>query len=666
MCGIAGFINLRRNEGPEELALAGRRMAAAVRHRGPDDEGLWVDAKEGVVLVHRRLAILDLSEEGHQPMRSADGRYVLVFNGEIYNFRLLRSELESVGCVFRGHSDTEIMLAAFCEWGFEESLRRLVGMFALALWDRRELTLHLARDRMGEKPLYYGWSGGVFLFGSELKSLRAHPCWRGEIDHSVLADFVPLSFIPGPKSIYRNVRKLLPGHFLSLVSSRMVTGEIPEPRAYWSPRLIAERAMAHPFGGTDDEAADQLNGLLRESIGQQMIADVPLGAFLSGGIDSSTIVALMQAQSHQPVRTFSIGFTDESFNEARHAKEVAGHLRTDHTEFYVQPEELRNLIDQLPMIYDEPFADSSQIPTILLCQLTRQQVTVSLSGDGGDELFGGYDHYPKTEQLWSCFQVLPQALRELLARMLRSVLIQSVSRGGRPAWLRRIENRILNYANVLPATSAVSLSQLLAYPCRDAQDLVQEPSESLTCFENNLSVAAPASTLQQIMYLDAVSYLPDDLLVKVDRAAMSVSLETRIPFLDHRIVEFAWTLPRSLLLRKGQGKWLLRQVLKRYVPHALTDRPKKGFAVPLSDWLRGPLREWAESLLGEARIQSEGFFQAKVVRRVWQEHLAQQRDWGTLLWNVLMFQAWLETQSPVVAEDDVGMSSRPEAMAQID
>jgi asparagine synthase (glutamine-hydrolysing) len=429
--------------------------------------------------------------------------------------------------------------------------------------------------------------------------------------------------------------------------------------------LIAEREMASPFQGTDDEAVDRLDGLLRESIGQQMIADVPLGAFLSGGIDSSTVVALMQAQRSQPIKTFSIGFTDERFNEAPQAKAVADHLRTDHTEFHVRPEELLGLIHQLPTIYDEPFADSSQIPTILLCGLTRQKVTVSLSGDGGDELFGGYDHYPKTEQLWNLFRIVPQALRGGLARPLRSVSIQSIAKADSPAWLRRIGNRLLDYTNVLPATSAVSLSQVLAYPCRDAQDFLREPFESLTCYGSNLSVSAPASVLQQIMFLDAISYLPDDILVKVDRAAMAVSLETRIPFLDHRVVEFAWTLPRSLLLRNGQGKWLLRQVLKRYVPQSLTDRPKKGFAVPLSDWLRGPLRGWAEGLLEESRIQDQGYFQSKVVRRVWHEHLAQRRDWGTLLWNVLMFQAWLENQGAAVETVAGEVSTRLEATARI-
>jgi asparagine synthase (glutamine-hydrolysing) len=645
MCGIAGFIASSPKSSKGDLEASLVRMCERIKHRGPDDAGTWVDEPEGIALGHRRLSILDLSPAGHQPMESACGRYVVVFNGEIYNFLRLRKELEGLGHKFRGRSDTEVMLAAFCEWGLEAGLKRFVGMFALALWDRRERTLHLARDRMGEKPLYYGWSGGTFLFGSELKALRAHPDWHAEIDRGALALFLRYQCVPAPYCIYQHFFKLIPGCFLSLTEAQLAARQIPELRTYWSLRSVAEAGIDHPFEGNEDKAIEQFTELLHESVGQQMIADVPLGAFLSGGIDSSVIVALMQLQSGHKVRTFSIGFNEETFNEAHHAKEVARHLGTQHTEFYVQPKDLHEVTYQMPTIYDEPFADSSQIPTTLLCKLTRQQVTVSLSGDGGDELFGGYNDYLKAARLWKCLRLVPEGLRERGATLLRRMAQTGLEAGLKPGRGTHLLNRAMNLAELLPVPSELALYRLLMSAAREPAAWLKDTPERPTQFSGPSSWQFLPEMLQRMMYLDAVSYLPDDILVKVDRAAMSASLETRIPLLDHRLVEFVWKLPLSFKINRGRGKWLLRQVLDKYVPRALVDRPKKGFSVPLAAWLRGPLREWSETLLSPARLRQQGFFRQEAIGLAWQEHLLQKRDWAALLWNVLMFQAWFESQS---------------------
>ena len=647
MCGIAGFWNSPRDVGEVELEQLVLRMAEALHHRGPDDQGTWADARTGLALGHRRLAILDLSAEGHQPMHSVDGRYVLAFNGEIYNFHALRRRLEKTGHSFRGRSDTEVMLAALCEWGLLPALERFIGMFAFALWDRRARTLSLVRDRAGEKPLYYGWAGDAFVFGSELKALRAHPGWRGGVNRGALALLVRYGYIPAPSCIYENICKLSPGCVLTLTEAQIRTRNTPQPEPYWSLETIVEAGTAHPFDGVEEEASERLAALLRRSVAQQMVADVPLGAFLSGGIDSSLVVALMQAQSPRPIKTFSIGFEQETFNEAPFAKGVARYLGTDHTEFYVRTSELQQVISRLPSIYDEPLADPSQIPTVLLCRLAGEQVKVSLSGDAGDELFGGYDHYRKAQRIWRAIGRIPEPVRKRLACRLKSFSSAGLDREVTSRPVRQILNRLSNLSDILPAPTDRSLYQRLMSPNRDSRVWLRDAMEPQIQFGSRSFWESLPELLQRMTYLDFVSYLPDDILVKVDRAAMSVGLETRIPLLDHRIIEFAYSLPTSFKQRRNQDKWLLRRILDQYVPPALVERPKKGFAAPIAEWLRGPLRDWAEDLLGETRLRQEGFLEPETLRQRWTEHLSGKRDWSAGLWHALMFQAWLDQQKVV-------------------
>ncbi len=628
MCGITGFLDPTRELGDEQLAAAVTAMAEALRHRGPDDSGIWTEAGSGIALGFRRLAILDLTPTGHQPMLSADGRYVIIFNGEVYNYAELRAELEADGHVFRGGSDTEVMLAGVLQWGLEAAVQRFNGMFALALWDRQERRLHLVRDRLGVKPLYYGWMGGIFLFGSELKALRCHPAFRGEIDRGSLALYLRHNYIPAPFSIYRDIHKLPPASILSLDGG--AAEALPEPQRYWSARQAAEQGVAAPGSGSTAERIDGLDALLRQSVRQRMVADVPLGAFLSGGVDSSTIVALMQTQSGRPVKTFTIGFREAGFDEARYAAAVARHLGTDHTELYVTPEEARAVIPSLPAFYDEPFADISQIPTYLVSQLARRQVTVSLSGDGGDELFGGYDRYLQTQRLWNVCGWLPSGLRRGLADL-----------GAAAVRLPKVGDRAAKLAEILPARSIDELYVGLLSYWRNPLQVLRRAGEPLTELRDTSGWPDLPHPIQRMMYIDLVSYLPDDILVKLDRASMAVGLEGRVPFLDdHRVVEYAWQTPINLMVRANRGKWILRQVLYRYVPPSLIERPKMGFAVPVGTWLRGPLREWTEELLGADRLDREGFFDPRLVRKMWSEHLSGRRDWKYHLWGLLMFQAW--------------------------
>ncbi|NMT63783.1 asparagine synthase (glutamine-hydrolyzing) [Marinobacter orientalis] len=638
MCGFAGLVasSNRLDRQVSEQSL--RAMGDALEHRGPDGEGIWRENTVG--LVHRRLAIQDLSPTGAQPMESASGRFVISFNGEIYNFRALRRELEESGFSFIGHSDTEVMLAAFEAWGLEDALQRFNGMFAFALVDRKQRTLTLARDRMGEKPLYYGWQGSTLLFGSELKALTCHPCWEGQINRGALPLLVRHNLIPAPHSIYCGIRKLLPSSFICVDLDQLVVGELPEPSRYWRLEDQFNKGQDWTFSG----ASFHLEGLLEEVIGDQMISDVPLGAFLSGGIDSSTIVALMQKQANQPVKTFSIGFNEEGFNEAVHAAAVANHLGTDHTELYVTEKNARDLVPQLPTIYDEPFADSSQLPTYLVSEMTRKHVTVALSGDGGDELFCGYTRYPSMLRGWQRRGSLGSRLKalsgqlppELTARAIRALIPSQKGRSVEAIRLRLARARAIASAQSLSDFYRRSVSY---WP--DPAMVLLEPNEGSYGLTGALPDDVPDDDLKTLMWRDQNWYLPDDILTKVDRAAMACSLETRIPMLDHRVVSFAMGLPASLNIQGSVGKQVLRSVLYRHVPRELIDRPKQGFAVPVAAWLRGSLREWAEELLDPVKLREQGYWKADMVRQVWNEHLSGREDYSFELWGILMFQAWL-------------------------
>jgi len=619
-------------------------------HRGPDDSGIWYDDNHGIGLAHRRLAIVDLSPAGRQPMHSNSERYVIAFNGEIYNHYKLRAELEKANIAphWRGHSDTETLLAAFEAWGIEATLQRCIGMFAIALWDKKTQTLTLARDRLGEKPLYYGWQDDTFLFGSELKALKAHPDFNAEINRDALCLYMRHHYIPAPYSIYQGIHKLLPGTWLQVSRAQRE----PHIKTYWSGVDVSRQGKTNPFTGSPEEAVNALENLLKDAIGQQMMADVPLGAFLSGGIDSSTVVALMQAQSTQPIKTFSIGFHEELYNEAAHAKTVAQHLGTDHTELYVTPEECMQVIPRLPTLYDEPFADSSQIPTFLVSQLARQHVTVSLSGDAGDELFAGYNRYQLTANTWAKLSRIPRPIRQWAAKAITSVSpaswnrIASTLKSVIPAFGQwaNMGDKLHKGAGVMASHSAADLYLGMVSGWQHPTDVIIGGTEPPTFLTGHLPDLSHLNTIERMMVLDLLTYLPDDILCKVDRAAMGVSLESRVPFLDHRVVEFAWSVPLEYKLRDNQTKWVLRQVLYRHVPKELIERPKMGFGVPIDSWLRGPLRDWAENLLSESRLRQDGYFNPAPIRQKWKEHLSGQRDWQYHLWDVLMFQSWLAKQ----------------------
>jgi asparagine synthase (glutamine-hydrolysing) len=655
MCGIIGFLAEKGRLNAEDLRFQIRRMTAQLNHRGPDDGGEWIDGETGIALGHRRLSIIDLSPEGHQPMISADGRYVITYNGEIYNYKEIRADLEKNNgpLPWRGHSDTEILLAAFSHWGLEETLRRCNGMFAFALWDRKERSLCLARDRMGEKPLYYGWCNGIFLFGSELKPFRLHPAWQGGINRDALTLLLRYNCIPAPHSIYQGIFKLPPATWMRVFWANEGRYITEEPKEYWSVREAWEQGASNPFLGTEQEAEEAIKGLLYDSIGLRMVSDVPLGVFLSGGVDSSLVTALMQAQSSDPVRTFSIGFQEGEYNEAVQARSVAAHLGTNHIELYLSPEKTREVIPLLPRLYDEPFADSSQIPTFLVSQLARKYVTVALSGDGGDELFGGYNRHFWGPLLWKKINKLPFAFRETLARVFLSRSpsswdsLLSLLNPVLPGWFRQRSPgyKLQKLSEILTCQNSQEVYINFASHWKDPERIIIGGKElpSIPLLPENW-IFSESHFSENMMFLDMVTYLPDDILVKLDRASMGVGLEARVPYLDHRLAEFCCRLPLALKVRDKTGKYLLRKVLYRYVPAALVDRPKTGFSIPLDSWLRGPMRDWAESLLDAGRLRNEGFFNPEQIRIKWQEHLSGRFNWQYHLWDVLMFQAWLAEQ----------------------
>jgi len=641
MCGIAGFLDLNSRTSAENAEAVARRMADAVAYRGPDESDVWCDAGSGIALGHRRLSIVDLSATGHQPMHSACGRYVISYNGEIYNAAALRPELEAAGVPFRGHSDTEVMLAGFAVWGVVPTLSRLAGMFAFALWDRGERCLYLVRDRLGIKPMYWFCRNGHLVFGSELKALHAHPEAHFEIDRDAVTSFLRFGYVPSPQSIYRDVQKLSPGHVLR-VSAALPA---PEIETYWSLDHVVAQGRAAPFAGSDEDAASELERLLTDVVGEHMVSDVPLGALLSGGIDSSAVTALMQAQSNRPVRTFSIGFAEQSYNEADHAKAVAAHLGTDHHELYVTAADALAVVPRLPDFYDEPFADASQIPTCLVSALSRRHVTVALSGDGGDEVFAGYTRYLTALGLRQRLQNAPPALRQLSGKIL----------GGIPApaldWLSSMlpqkyrpshaGDRLHKLALVLNESDDGYYRRLVSQWWQPECLVPGGHERQGLAFDDRVKDRVP-DLVDRMQYLDTRTYLPDDILTKVDRASMAVSLEARVPLLDHRVVEFAWRLPQRLKIRAGQGKWLLRQVLYRHVPQTLIDRPKAGFSVPIDEWLRGPLRDWAEELLRPEQLSADGLLDPGPIRQRWDDHLQRRANWHYPLWAVLMLQAWRE------------------------
>jgi asparagine synthase (glutamine-hydrolysing) len=627
MCGITGFLELARRGDADHLRETARCMAQAIAHRGPDDHGVWIDTEIGLSLGHQRLSIVDLSPQGHQPMVSASRRHVLVYNGEIYNHNELRRDLESQGVVFRGRSDSETLLEAIDHWGVDRTLARANGMFAFAVWDTANRKLTLARDRLGIKPLYYGWSDDTFLFGSELKAIRAHPAFRGEVDREALCLYLQHSYVPTPFSIYKDIRKLPPAAKLTIAGTDSID---VLPETYWSLKDVAERGTAEPFSGSSEEAVEQLDRRLRDAVRDRLMSDVPLGAFLSGGIDSSAVVALMQAEGDARAKTFSIGFHEAGYNEEEHASRVAGHLNTDHVSLYVTSQEARDVIPRLPAMYDEPFADSSQIPTFLVSQLARQHVTVALSGDGGDELFGGYERYALMAKIWKRIGWLPQWQRRAMAKAIRTIV------SARSTRLRKLRT----LAGFLEAADAPRMYSRFHTHWKEPQELVIGGNLPSSLFYECDDWAKRDSLVEELMFIDGATYLPDDILTKVDRASMAVGLEARVPLLDHRVVEFAWTLPQDLKVRGSQSKWILRRALEGYIPRELIERPKMGFGVPIDQWLRGPLREWADALLASDRLEREGFFHPAPIRERWQQHTAGTHNWHYYLWDILIFQAW--------------------------
>ena len=657
MCGITGiFGNLRT----DELAISVQKMSATLTHRGPDDTGSWINEESGIAFGHQRLSIVDLSSVGHQPMMSPCGRFSVIFNGEIYNHLQLRDKLNASAYKqsWKGHSDTETLVSAFSQWGIEKTLEQLVGMFAIAVWDIRIKKLYLIRDRFGEKPLYYGWSNNTFLFGSELKALRSYKGFNNEIDRNVLSLYMQYMYVPSPYSIFKDVYKLDPGCILEIddsgkvqppeqITSSVFNAKGISIKQWYSLSKIAKNSQNNLIED-ENEAIELLEKTLLESVQSQLISDVPLGAFLSGGIDSSMIVALMSKVCNHPVKTFTIGFEEGEFNEAVYAKDVAKHLETDHHELYITANDALKVIPSLPSLYDEPFADSSQIPTYLVSKLARKNVTVSLSGDAGDELFGGYNRYLWGKQVWGKLKWMPLIMRQVLGIGIHKIPVSIWNKSScvlpRKYQVSSMGDKAHRMAHRLKNVGSLDdmYNSLVTEGFRE-EGLVINNRLILKTKLDDCSIALGIKESEQRMMLwDSVTYLPDDILTKVDRAAMGVSLETRIPFLDHRVAELAWRIPLNMKIKDGVGKWPVRQILYKYVPKELIERPKAGFAVPVGQWIRGPLHEWASDLLDESRIKREGYFDPKLVQQLWGQHLSGHYDWTPRLWAILMFQSWLE------------------------
>ena len=648
MCGIVGYWD---NRGVDASVV--ENMAQQIRHRGPDSAGVWISEPPILAMAHRRLSIIDLTEAGHQPMLSPCNRFVITFNGEIYNHLELRLILENKksGFDWCGHSDTETLLAALRHWGVEKALNKLEGMFAFALWDKKEKILTLARDRLGEKPLYYGWQNKTFLFASELKAFKSNPNFIGKIDRDAISLQMRHSYIPSPFTIYKKIRKLPPGCYLNINFEKNMSTDSLIPSPYWTVADTVKNGHQDLFFGSETDAIEDLDILLSKSVRKQMMSDVPLGSFLSGGIDSSLITALMQKESNKPIKTFTIGFDDSDYSEAIHAKNVSNHLGTDHNELYLSHQDALDVVPQLPSLYDEPFSDASQIPTFLLSKMTREHVTVSLSGDGGDELFGGYNRYVWSQEIWKHMSRFPLSVRKRIQSAIMTPPPQSLNKI--IGYIRYLVPKNIRYNNM--GDKIHKLAFLFDSPDQshmywklishwdNTTDLVLGlEKDPHTILSDNKRHLDGISFNEKMMYLDSMYYLPDDILVKVDRAAMGVSLETRVPFLDHKLVEFAWKIPLNMKIRDGHGKWLLKEILYKYVPRKLVDRPKMGFGIPLDSWLRGPLRDWGESLLDECRLKNDGYLNPEPIRKKWSEHLSGSRNWQYHLWDVLMFQAWLQ------------------------
>lgn len=644
MCGITGFLNIRNDLDRREIQAIATSMHKSLAHRGPDDADVWQDPDVPLVLAHRRLSIIDLSAEGRQPMMSASGRYVTVYNGEIYNYLDIRADLEQLGHTFRGRSDTEVMLTAFDQWGINQALQKLNGMFAIVLWDRQERQIHFIRDRFGKKPLYVGWAGGNLVFSSELKAFHKHPAFESEISQQGLSNYMHYAYLCAPYSIFKNVWQVLPAGRLVVNASAIKPGtDLSEHmEAYWFMPDVVNQARAHPIHETEGDVIDDFENRLKLAVKQRMISDVPLGAFLSGGIDSSTIVALMQQVASNPVKTFSIGFEEQAYNEAEHAKKIAEYLGTEHKEFYVTGKEAMDVIPTLPDMYDEPFADSSQIPTHLVSKHARDHVTVVLTGDGGDEILGGYERHFMIPAAWKKVGWMPHPFRALGAAILTIIPEQvfDVARPGHPQFGRRIHK----LAGLVRQHGTMDVYNYLMSSWIKPEAVVLNADDPLIPLTDPLWQVPGLNMGEGMMYGDTLSYRPNDLMVKVDRAGMAVSLEARAPLMDYKLFEYCWALPHHMKVRGMSGKWLLKQVLKRHVPESLYDRPKMGFGVPINQWLRGPLNEWAAELLNPQKIKEQGLLNAQVIDKIWQEHNKglNINSSGSHLWTVLMFQAWHE------------------------